>query len=118
MSKEALKESIKHWEENLAFARNGEYGKIETSSEFCALCQEYPGMDCVGCPVEENTGLSLCEGTPWRFADTLTTKIKDLLDEYPIGHMFTDEKEDLIQAIEVELQYLKNLLIKISTTKS
>lgn len=31
----------------------------------CALCHEYWGEGCKGCPVSEHTGAPLCEGSPY-----------------------------------------------------
>lgn len=45
----ALKESIRHWEENLA---ETDVSAIATGDADCALCQLFLENDCRGCPVK------------------------------------------------------------------
>lgn len=59
----ALKDSIRHWEENVA-AVTPHDAKIYADD--CPLCDMfYRKKGCAGCPVEAVTGLPDCGSTPW-----------------------------------------------------
>lgn len=59
-------ETMKHYA-NLAECRDwGDFMLEGWGWRDCPLCQTYPDEDCKGCPVAIETGLSKCEGTPWR----------------------------------------------------
>jgi len=66
-TKEALEESIKHWEENLERYRIG--WSIITGPKECALCRKFNLSDtiypCVKCPIFNKTGLPFCKETPY-----------------------------------------------------
>jgi hypothetical protein len=51
----ALKDSIENW-------KGVSEGKERKD---CALCEEFPDQNCMGCPVKEKTGHPSCEGTPF-----------------------------------------------------
>lgn len=58
----ALKESIKHWEENVAAEKPND-ASIRWLD--CALCRNFfVNGDCFGCPINDITGRS-CGGTPY-----------------------------------------------------
>ena len=61
----ALKESIEHWRR----MEDGSQKRRESpSAEQCALCNIFNAPrtpQCIGCPVMEQTGLSLCNETPF-----------------------------------------------------
>jgi hypothetical protein len=65
---EALKASIKHWEETTAAT---DVKSVKIGASECALCGLFntPDMvayeECVGCPVYRATERSYCEGTPF-----------------------------------------------------
>jgi hypothetical protein len=94
----ALKESIAHWEENLADPENAHAGYSS-----CALCSEYDvggGGDCKGCPVaEQHADLRnrSCRGTPWLIA-------------YNAIHVNKRTSAYRNLAIGAELDHLKKLL--------
>ena len=58
----ALRESIAHWEQNLAAETPWD---VSVSGEDCALCNVFVGGGCHGCPVMERTGQRGCNGTPY-----------------------------------------------------
>ena len=61
---EALKASIRHWEENLA---TDDPGKASTHAFYCALCRLFSDDDCAGCPVAEAVAEN-CWDTPFSAA--------------------------------------------------
>lgn len=86
-TKAALKASVDKWHRNVAAVR---WEDVTVSSSSCALCNRHnvsntargvldgvdytlpeygPGeerRDCVGCPVWKATGMSVCDGSPYR----------------------------------------------------
>lgn len=60
----ALKDSIEHWKRDNVGARHPKDRRIGAYS--CALCQAFPS--CFGCPVDEKTWSTSCEGTPYKDA--------------------------------------------------
>lgn len=74
----ALKASQEHWRENLA-AETPDEASVRMKD--CALCHLYHPIrrlpntvNCVGCPIMESTGRSLCRGTS--YASTVTALIE------------------------------------------
>ena len=59
VQQEALFESIQHWKRIV----KGEEASEGTRS--CALCQNYHGNDCIGCPVYQETKDTCCTRTPY-----------------------------------------------------
>jgi hypothetical protein len=59
VQREALFESIQHWKRIV----KGEEASEGTRN--CALCQNYHGNDCIGCPVYQETEQACCSGTPY-----------------------------------------------------
>jgi len=74
----ALRESIKHWQEN---AKAKSMNDVSVSPRSCALCQLFFDQfsQCAGCPIVDETGTTLCAKTPYeqaaaaRRAENLTT---------------------------------------------
>ena len=98
--REALEASIKHWEENRD-ARSP--ADVTYSVQHCALCQLffYNYLNrCSGCPIQERTGRSLCEDTPYEDAVNARTAWKN-------GYA---SQEDFQTAAQAEVDFLKNLL--------
>ncbi len=66
-AKQALKESILHWEDNLKRVQQQRFPNL--SSDACALCNNYRvldvGVTCLGCPIHKKTGMAGCAGTPY-----------------------------------------------------
>jgi len=97
---QALKESIKHWEENAEDPKNA-----TTGSAFCACCQlvGYGSggkvVRCeLGCPIYEKTGEKYCENTPYANIEVFKNK---------------PTKEEA----QAEVIFLKNLLIEMLEKK-
>ena len=60
----ALRESIAHWERNVA-AETPE--DVRLGAENCACCVQFlfiPNVACTRCPISKKTGASFCWGTP------------------------------------------------------
>lgn len=63
-----LEKSIEHWKENVAAMRPSQ---VKVAGRYCALCAEHwsetnPGdNECSGCPVENFTGYSGCDESPF-----------------------------------------------------
>ena len=103
-TKEALLQSIEHWEDNLNKAETtGSLDTFDISPHKCALCHMFmlnihePKDTCCGCPVYEKVKSVGCCRTPY-------------------GHVKSsilegDPPEVLIDAIKAELEFLKSLLI-------
>lgn len=62
---EALEASIAKWERN-AEAETPDDVRVDASA--CALCCIFYESGCVGCPVRNRSGYSLCARTPWQAA--------------------------------------------------
>ena len=58
----ALKASIMHWTENVQ-AETPDQTRL--GQDHCALCQAFPRVDCMGCPVMKKTGQPGCDGSPY-----------------------------------------------------
>lgn len=108
-TRQALEESIQHWEENLEHAKAGRFGDIDTTAEGCALCFKfylYNGS-CKGCPVAARTGKTVCRGSPYHTADFALEECRRYSREG-----FTPEQAVLVEAVEAveaELEFLKSL---------
>ena len=70
----ALRDAIRHWEEN---ARAKTPGEASTQPDACALCLLFNKetsnnyyQACTGCPVKNATGLQFCMYTPFASADS------------------------------------------------
>lgn len=59
---EALEKSIAHWKENAEAERRGE---VSFGPRACALCRNFWGNNCIGCPVSMATDLTGCRGSPY-----------------------------------------------------
>ena len=94
-TKEALKKSIKHWEENLEKAKQGALCNDDIDGDKCALCGLFWLCDCEGCPVKDSTGEEDCKNTPYFDVD----RSLDL----------NETNEALIRHVEKELEFLKGL---------
>ena len=72
-------ECIPHWQENLRLAIEGK--AIINDGTHCSLCKKYHCARKVlpsGCPIEQDTGLKGCAGTPW--SDTNSGKPEHVLE--------------------------------------
>jgi hypothetical protein len=95
----ALKESIKHWQENVKLAKEGEK-IIRTGPGVCSLCIKFniSGSRCEGCPIRKKTKKLYCGGTPYYEV---------------IRHKFDSaEKQLLIKSCRKEVAFLRSLLPK------
>ena len=63
---EALCASIEHWHENWEHVSNGDAWQADIYDHACALCGLFYSLNCVGCPVRDETGMAFCGGTPWQ----------------------------------------------------
>lgn len=97
----ALKGSIKKWEDIVA-GHGADLGPTN-----CPLCIEFYGnefgKDCSGCPVYEHTGKIHCGGTP--YSDFYAGPI-------PISGHSPEDREELTQQAQAELDFLRSLLPK------
>lgn len=106
----ALQQSVTHWEDNLELTKKDL--PIKYGAKDCSLCQLFPSFctripNMVGsdylpaeelCPVFERTGYDSCDRSP--YYNVLTT----WEEEYPL--------ENLVIAIQTEIDFLKSLLPK------
>jgi hypothetical protein len=98
---EALKGSIRHWEENLA-AETPDH--VHTGPSRCLLCQRFHmNPNCGGCPVSQYTGQKNCRGTPYAVAN----RRHSFWDSMPDSD---EHKERWREAAQAELDFLKSLL--------
>ena len=72
-TRKALLESIEHWHQNLdMLILNYLSGARDLTEDIgiygpsCPLCEFLDCLDCLKCPVRIKTGLTGCNGTPWR----------------------------------------------------
>jgi hypothetical protein len=94
---EALKASIRHWEENVA-AETPDAASV--SATRCSLCTAFPDEGCTGCPVRERTGQSECVDTPYYDA-------QPALWDWRHNQ---GSRERFRTAAQAELDFLKSLL--------
>lgn len=94
---QALKASIKHWEENFT----AETPEITTyGPDHCALCQAFYANDCKGCPVAQKGESYFCVGTPYAGAEAAIRSWKE-------GSIDRDECRSWVKQ---ELNFLRRLL--------
>jgi hypothetical protein len=60
-TREALAESIEHWEEIISVKTVRD---VQIGEEHCALCHAFPTESCTGCPVAQAADIC-CHGTPY-----------------------------------------------------
>ena len=99
----ALEDSIKHWEDNVLSAKASEYFRL--GANVCPLCRLFNidrEMACEGCPVKDQTGEAFCRETPYAAVYNARSRF------YP----GSKPNQDLIDACEKELDFLKSLLPK------
>ena len=95
----ALEKSIAHWRENESVTRKDD---ACVTCDGCALCDMFSGEEnehmgyCAGCPVSSHTGMSDCEGTPWRQA-----YLKRFADRFTL--------DDFREAAKKEREFLESL---------
>jgi hypothetical protein len=58
-------EVLEHWTRIVACKTKTDVMKEGTGVTSCAFCREYYDYGCKGCPVYEDTGQTLCNGTPY-----------------------------------------------------
>jgi hypothetical protein len=108
-TKNALEESIAHWERNVKAETPEEAG---TRAEDCALCQLfYDGDDfsqpCEGCPVKNKTGIKNCGNTPYYSA---LEKLVWWTTEYESNFSTSNNYKIMwCEAAQAELDFLKSL---------
>lgn len=92
-TKQALEESIAHWERNIENAKLGR--AVDISASACALCCEFyiPNQHCIGCPVAA-IGHAYCTDTPYWHVREAKAK---------------GDKNKLIATCRAELDFLINL---------
>ena len=104
----ALRESIKHWEENVAGETPDD---VCLGTEHCALCEKYfLRPNCSGCPVSSRTGFGNCDATPYEAA----------ADAFECWES-TEAKPEKLKwrvAAQAELDFLKSLLPASSEEQS
>jgi phosphoribosyl-dephospho-CoA transferase len=88
----ALKQSIKHWEENASITELADAGILSSD---CALCKKFFRNSCRGCLVYERTKKKLCMGTPYDKASEAKRK---------------NDLEAFLLAAREEVEFLKSLL--------
>lgn len=98
-TEEALRASIKHWEENVAADC---IDAVSVMSDNCALCQMFCDRygSCEGCPVADRTEEDSCQGSPWGAA-------YDALHKWKYGK---GSHKGFRKAAQAELDFLKSLL--------
>lgn len=112
-TREALDESIKHWELLERFVRSNRPKLVEAEGwhcESCALCDKFLDSDCEGfykgcselCPVKAATGEDLCEKTPWADAS-------DALHDFVLGGAEMCDVEDVLRLVRGQVEFLKLL---------
>jgi hypothetical protein len=93
-TRKAIRESIKHWEEN---KERNTYDLMysEISCDSCELCALFTQDECQGCPVRLKTGLRGCGGSPWASCQSA---------------WFNDNQSDWQSACQAEIDFLRSLL--------
>lgn len=92
----ALKKSIKHWEENVEKAKNGELSYLDILPNKCALCVMFLLFsDCFECPIYKKVKNVGCRKTPYIYV------IKTLKNK---------NTANIFKACKKELAFLKSLL--------
>jgi hypothetical protein len=91
----ALKNSIRHWEDNVSRAKKSKC--IDTSLISCALCRMFYCCDCRGCPVYKKSHYKYC-------GHTYYYSVRKLIDNGSVDDI------KLVKACKKELNFLKSLL--------
>lgn len=99
MTQEALKQSIAHWERNVAAQTIDD---IKMGMDYCALCELYYRHDCKGCPVRAATGRPYCVGSPY---ESVYEAAWALEDKDPTEQRWATYRA----AAQAELDFLKSL---------
>jgi hypothetical protein len=102
----ALKQSIKHWEENLVICQESKsisdiLKSISLGSMACALCNKFTCGKCGGCPISDRTGCACCHESPYM-------NISKVYDKSARCY-----KPTMIKYVKAEIDFLKSLLPKI-----
>ena len=107
-----LQESVKHWEENLEKLKAETIDAGDIYSENCPLCTAYvePEDDCSKCPVAKDTGMNLCQNSPWEKAQLSLSQWFYRKEREDVPEQ--DFKDSAIAALQAEIDYLKNLADK------
>ena len=103
----ALRESIKHWEENLEAAKARWFEGVLIGWSHCALCKLHNSRDsnkpdCEGCPVREESGYIHCVNTPYEEVES-AMGLRGLYKR-------NRKPEKVVAACEKELEFLRSLL--------
>lgn len=102
---QALCDSIEHWKR---MVDNGVTDKDKPTGKQCALCKMFcvPGSSyCVGCPVYEHTGITLCENTPFAI------NVMPIWVDWDYGQDINEnEMPEFQAAAQLELNFLISLL--------
>lgn len=96
----ALKESIAHWERNVAAERSED---ASAGVDDCALCGLFFLRRCAGCPIAENTGSTFCNGTPYQEAEKA-------FERWYASPTSPEAKAEFVRAATAMLDFLKSLL--------
>lgn len=104
---EALRGSIKKWE-SIVKSTDAE----DLSGGNCPLCRKFSSSECIGCPVEVDTGAEDCAYTPYSEWIDHFDLVHDIVG---VRHRFSDCKECLRLA-QKELDYLIALLPPLCAT--
>jgi len=110
-----LKESIIHWEDNVAIT---ELSEVKLGPDNCACCNEwfssYEGINdrsksCTGCPISEYTGRSHCIETPYSeyYFDDL---YQYLFNNYEEDKALLKPFNVYIEQFQEEVDFLKEVL--------
>lgn len=100
---EALKASIRHWEENVAAET---VDKASTFAEDCELCEEFQLTamgGCPDCPVMIATGFPFCRQTPY-------WKAVASYDFWGCDPHNAESRDAFRKAAQAELDFLRSLL--------
>lgn len=95
----ALAKSVAHW--------NAIKAEIEfPDCNSCPLCNLYFKNSCLNCPIEQETGASLCENTPYR----------DAADAFYGENEYESVDASIVAyAIDKEIKFLSDLCDKYET---
>ena len=99
-AEQALRESIKHWEE-----MRDDYRMSSPHANTCNLCKMFirgSARACLGCPVSEKTRMTGCVGTPFVMAQDAHYVLRispNSMLEFKWKH-----------AAQIEIDFLKSLL--------
>lgn len=111
--KEALKQSIKHWEKNTQFYKIDD---LALGRQDCALCGLFNSdttfhiYRCVGCPISEVTGQNYCRGTPYVHVERLYQDSCENCAENEDYEASYEEEQEIREAAKEMLEFLVGLL--------